>query len=278
MYNYNASAQVEFVSLQSKTPWIVAAKAIEGHESLWNTANLVNHSVLTFNHVDDDNPEAPIPLPQRQEPPNAAPAYEAGMTTAFNQMMMVSGQWQNQMGMMGNERTGEAISQRQEQGDTATFHFQDNFDSALIFTARQVIDLVQKVYDSKRVMLILAEDETEVELQIDPTAQQALQEVMSESGEIIARIFNPRIGGYDLAPSVGPSYGTRREETVQALTLLLTQAPALTGIVGDLLLGAMNFDKANEAALRLKRMVPPRALGQGPSQTEQQLQQQLQIL
>src|SRR5208337_3026317 len=52
----------------------------------------------------------------------------------------------------------------------------------------------------------------------------------------------------------------------------------LTGVIGDLLLASMDFDKADEAAQRLRRMVPPQALGEGPSQDEQRLQAQVQAL
>lgn len=271
MLNYNASAQVEFVALQGKTPWIAPAKAIEEYESMWNTANAVNHSVLIWNNRDDEGNE--IPAPQRTQPPTASPAYEVGMQTAFNQVMMVSGQWQNQMGMMGNERTGKAIALRQNQSDTATFHFQDNYEEALRFSTVQLIDLVPRIYDTRRVISIMGDDGQTFEMQIDPAAQQAYAEQLQKDGFVATRIFNPQMGMYDVAPGIGPAFGTRAEETAEALTLLLTQAPALVPVVGDLLLGSMSFDKAQEAAVRLRRMVPPQALGSGPSPNEQQLQQ-----
>ena len=276
MYNYNASGQVEFVALQSKTPYLAPAKAIEELEEYWKTANTQNHSVLPWNHVDDDG--TPIPPPVRQQPPTASPAFEAGMTTAFNQMMMTSGQYQNQMGMMGNERTGEAISQRQQQGDTATFHYPDNFATAIRFTGIQLIDLIPKVYDTKRLMMVMADDGVDEEVEIDPTARQSYLQHRGREGEVIRKIFNPNVGKYEVEADAGPAYGTRREETVKILTLILTQAPALTGIVGDLLLSAMDFKEAQEAARRLKRMVPAKALGKGPTPQEVQLTQQVQSL
>ena len=278
MYNYNSSAQVEFVALQGKTPWVASAKAIEELESMWNTANTTNHSVLIYNDVDDDNPERVIAPPTRTQPPTAAPAYQQGMETAFNQMMMTSGQWQNQMGQQGNERTGAAIGKRQAQGDTATFHFQDNYEEGLQFTGRQLIDLIPKVYKTKRVLTIQGDDGVEMDVEINPAMRQSYLQQVQHDGAVAKRIFNPAVGKYDVAATVGPAYGTKREETVEALTLILTQAPALTGIIGDILLGAMDFDKAQEAAQRLKRMVPPQALGQGPSQNEQQLQARVQSL
>ena len=272
------SAQVEFVALQGKTPWKAPVKAIEEFEAIWNTANIANPSVLPYNHVDPEFPDQPIPPPERIEPPNVAPGFQIGMDTASNHIMMVSGQFQNQMGMLGNERTGAAIQKRQDQSETATYHFDDNYESALIITGKMLIDLIPKVYDTKRVKQILADDGEDYELEIDPAARQGYLELQAHDGKVIKRIFNPNIGKFDVAASVGPDQGSKREETREALTLILTQAPALTGIIGDLLLSSMDFEAAQEASIRLKRMIPPLALGKGPTQSEQAMQQQIQAL
>jgi hypothetical protein len=272
MYNYNASAQVEVVALQTKTPWKGAAAAIEEYENFWNNANTTNSSFLPFNHVDDDgNPIPPEALPSRLDPPAPSQAFEMGMQAAFNQIMMVSGQYQNQQGAMGNERTGTAIQERMDQGDTSTYHFRDNYENALVYTGMQIIDLIPKIYDTARIMMIQADDGSMYELAVDPKQTQALMTKRDITGAIIKRIFNPSVGRYEVRAAPGQAFGTRRQETVQALTLILTQAPALTGVIGDLLLSAMDFKEAKEAAQRLRRMVPPQALGEGPSQQEQNL-------
>lgn len=276
MYNYFASAAVEYSALQTKAPWVAPVDAIEEHEEAWNTANTKNPSVLPYNHVDSEG--QPIPAPSRTEPPTASPAYLQGMETAKEQVMMTSGQFQNQMGMEGNERTGRAIKARQEQSDTAVFHFQDNYEDALISTGIQLIDLVPKIYDTKRILHIISDDGVDYDLEIDPTLREGYLEHIRHDGEVVKRIFNPAIGKYDIAATVGPAYGSKREETAEALTLILTQAPALTGIIGDLLLNSLDFDKAQEAAARLRRMVPPMALGKGPTANEQQLMAQVQAL
>lgn len=276
MYNYNASSQVEFVALQTKTPWTGSAKSIEGFEPMWNNANTTNASFLPFNHADDEGQELPVQaLPRRLEPPNMAPGFQAGMEIAFTQMMMASGQWQNQMGMMGNERTGKAIQERQHQSDTAVFHFQDNFNVALRATGIQILDLIPKVYDTKRIIMARAENGADYEMTIDPTQRTAFLQEQAKDSAIARRVMNPAVGAYDVEAGNGPAYGTKRDQTVEAMTLLLTQNPGLTGIVGDLLLSAMDFEEADEAAARLRRMVPPQALGQGPSQEEQQMKAQI---
>lgn len=270
------SASVEFGALQTKTPWIVPAKAIEEFETMWNAANRVNYSALPYNHIDDEG--QPIPPPQRVEPPKAAPVFESGMMNARAQMMEVSGQYQNALGEQGNERTGKAINSRIEQSATSVYHFYDNYAQMLRFVGKQIIDLVGKVYDTKRVKRIMADDGTEMDVELDPSARQAYFEVLGHQGEVIRRVFNPALGRYDVAAEVGAAYGTRRQETLEALTLILTQAPALTGILGDLLVGSMDFDKALEAAQRMKRLVPPAALGKGPSPQEKAMATQIQQL
>jgi Phage P22-like portal protein len=278
MFNYNASGSVEFGALQSKTPWVAAAASIEGLEQIWNTANTENHAVLPFKHVDDDNPDKDIPPPTRIEPPASSPLFNDGMKSAFEWMMMTSGQYANQQGQMGNERTGTAIQERLQQGETSTYHFQDNYEDALVYTYQQIIDLIPKIYDTRRIKHILADDGTEMEVDIDPRAQQAYVQEMDRQNTVVRRVFNPTMGKYDVAAEVGPNLTSKRKEAVEALTLMLTEAPALTGLIGDILLRNMEFDDAQEAALRLKRMVPPQALGQGPTQAEQQQQMIIQQL
>lgn len=276
MYNMNASAQVEFALLQGKTPWLAAVQAIENYEEYWNTANIDNPSVLPYNAISEDG-EAIAP-PQRIDPPTFAPAYQAGMETAFNQIMMTSGQFQNTMGQPGNERTGSAIQKRQAQGENATYHFIDNFGVAIRFTGKIILDLIPHVYDTKRIVKMQADDGADIDVEIDPTAREAFFQEMDHTNTVVRRVFNPQLGQYDVQASVGVDFGTKREETVQALTLLLTQAPGLTGIIGDQLLMAMDFPGAEEAAQRLRRMVPQQALGNGPTEQEQQMMEQIQGL
>jgi hypothetical protein len=223
--------------------------------------------------VGDDG--TPLPAPSRVEPPVALPVAITGMQLSQNELMSVSGQYADKMGDQSNERSAKAITERQRQGDNATYHFIDNLAIAIRHVGRCLLDLVPKLYDTQRVMQILAEDGASYELIIDPQALQAHAAKVAETGQVVQRILNPNLGEYEVEADVGPDYGTRRQETFNALALILTQAPQLTQIIGDILLASSDFDKAEEAAARLRRMVPPQALGQGPSVSEQQLQAQV---
>jgi hypothetical protein len=295
IYNYWTSSGVESVALQSKTPYIAAVESIEGHQQYWDTANTINHSVLPYKARDDQG--TPLPPPQRQDPPQMPQAYIQGMQIAQTEMMMASGQYQPNMGQPDpNQTSGKAIALRQRQGDTATYHFIDNLAIAIRYTGRILIDLIPKVYDTPRVLRILALDGSVGRVQLDPAQPQALQQVPSPPGtqqgsagaaplpptpmeqlaSQVTRIFNPAVGRYEVQADVGPAYATKRQQAYDAFVQIVATAPQVMSIAGDLLFKAADFPMAEELAERLQRLVPPQALGQGPSPAEQQLTQQLQ--
>ena len=273
MLNYNSSAAIEYGALQTKTPWIASAAAIEGQDG-WASSNLVNYSVLVFNHMDDDG--NPLEAPARPVPPTGAPLYQEGMKNASEDMMMVSGQYQATLGVQGNERSGTAIQARQRQGENATYHFVEHQAQAIRRLGKIIIDLIPKIYDTPRIISIMAEDGTATMVQLDPDAQQLLVKrkaaLESEADQIV---LNPKIGKYEVISDVGPDYATRRQEAFNALSQIASTAPELMSIIGDLVLLAADFPMAEQAAERLKRMVPPQALGETNGQV-QQLQQELQ--
>lgn len=277
IYNYMSSVSVEYSAVQTKSPWIAPAEAIEGYEVDWANANRINKSLLPYNAMMDDG--TVIPPPQRVSPPVSMPAAIQGMQVAANEMLMASGQSDQELGQPGNERSADAIDARTRKSATATFHFTDNQAVAIRCIAKQLLDLYPKMLDATTVMNILAEDGTSMEVQIDPMLQKAVQIERTGDALTIQRVlFNPNVGRYDVQADIGPDWGTKRQETFHALSIMLTQAPQLTSIIGDLLLQSSDFDLADEAAMRLRRMVPPQALGTGPSVNEQQLQAQVQQL
>lgn len=273
IYNYWASSAVEHVALQSKTPYIAPVKAIENLETYWENANNVNHSVLPYNDTDDEG--NPIAMPVRQQPPTMATAYIQGLELAQTQMQLVSGQNEASFGQQGNEKSGVAIQERQRKGDNANYHFIDNLAIAIRFTGKILLDLIPKIYDTPRVLRIIGEDGEESHVQLDPKAPQAHQEQQAKGQADVAAIFNPSVGRYDVEADIGPAYATRRQEAFTAISQVLTQAPNLVNLIGDILFKAADFPMADEIAERMERMVPPEAKGDGVPPAVMQLQQQL---
>jgi hypothetical protein len=293
IYNYWASAAVEQVALQTKTPYIARADAIEGRTEQWATANVKNYSVLVYNGVDEAGQT--IPPPARVEPPTMAQAYIQGMTIARQDLMSVTGQYQAELGMPSNERSGIAIQQRQRQGDTATYHYIDNQSKAIRQVGRILIDLIPKIYDVRRVVMTLAEDGSEAKVVVAPDAPEAHQQIAPgpngqpqplTNGQAQQQaedpeqpdptvIFNPNVGTYDVEADVGPSYGTQRQEAANAFSQIMQQNPAAFQVVGDFWATNSDFPGADELADRLKRGLPPQYKA-GPDPQVQQIAQQAQ--
>lgn len=273
MYNYWTSNATEQLALQSKSPYVAAVSAIEGYETYWDSANKVNYSVLPYNHLDDKGNV--MPPPSRQDPPVMASGYLAGMQTAKEEMMMASGQYEATFGQKGNEVSGKAINARERQGDNATYHFADNFASAQRFTGKILLDLIPKIYDTPRIVKIMADDNTETHIMIDPHAKQAYQEQQNENEEKITAIFNPNVGKYDVMSDVGPSYATKRQEAFNALSQIMAQNPQTAMMIGDLWADNSDFPTANKIAERFRNMLPPAAKGEAMPPEVQQMQAQM---
>ena len=278
MYNYNSSAAIEYGALQSKSPYIAEAAAIEGFETYWNTANVVNHAVLIWNAYDAEG--RALPKPERQQPPAAAPVFIEGMKIAQEELMLASGQYQAVMGQQSNETSGKAINARQRQGDNATYHYIDHQASAIRYCGRILIDLIPKIYDTERVIHIIGRDGSRQMVQIDPDAKDAHAQQQDPDEDDydpqkIAAIFNPMVGQYDIEADVGPSYGTARQEAFNAFSQIIQNNHDLVHVVGDLMFKNADFPGADEIAERLHAMVPQAALG-GPSKEMQEMQQHMQ--
>lgn len=293
MFNYSASAFVESIAVQTKSPWLVDERSIEGYENQWANANTSNAAWLPYRSIDPDTSEALQP-PQRLDPPTGSTGHMQAMQNADLQMQMVTGQYQAEMGAPGNERSGRAINERQRQSDTANYHYTDNQGMALRLLGRILIDAIPLVYDTARAVQVLGESGDQSSAIVDPQAQQAAQVVlppgpdgqpqqpqpqmpieqqMAIAGAILA--INPTIGRYDVEADVGPAFATRRQDTFNSLMQVLQANPAIMGQIGDLFFKAADFPLADEIADRLKPASDDPRLGQA-QQTIQQLQAQLQ--
>jgi hypothetical protein len=253
MYNYELSCEIEFKRVQGKDSWIGPAEAFAGHPQ-WADHNIVNHAFLPYNHVDDAG--NPLPPPQRVQPPLSSAAYMEGMRIASEDMQAVSGQFDAQMGQNVNQQSGKALLAVQNRGLVSTFNFIDNKARALQRTGKIILELIPKVYDVEAVKRIIGEDEKEEEVQINPDQKEAYRKVKDIDGKI-KEIFNPGVGRYAVDVQVGSNYGTRRQESFNALTEVATRSPDFMKLAGDIYFEMADFPMADKIAERYEKALPP---------------------
>ena len=282
-YNYMKSAETEAIALTPKAPLMAAVEAIEGHEKYYDTANQTNYAYLPFNAF-DENGNA-LPIPKREAPPQPQRAIIDAAMGAADDMKTTTGQYDASLGQRSNETSGRAILARQREGDIGTYHYLDNLAVAIRHGGRIIINLIPKIYNARTVARILGEDGSTDHARLNSSLRTASQSVRDEKGEEIGKIYNLGVGNYDVEISVGPGYTTKRQEAVDAMTQLLTGAPQLWAVIGDLFVKNQDWPGADEMAERLKATLNPAVKmvleGKDPVAAQlmpviEQLQQQLQ--
>lgn len=281
MVNFSYSEAIQSVALQNKIPYIAPAEAIEGYEDRWANANSSNFAYLPYNSVDESGNA--IPAPQRQPPAVMPSAQVQLLQLSTEEMRAASGQQNANFGIKSEAASGIGIQRLKAQGEVATFHFPDNQVRGLRYEAQILVDLIPKIYDTKRVIRVLGLDGKDQMATLDPSMQQPYAEVDSDDSDInasdIQKIFNPAVGRYDVVIDTGPSYQTQRQEAADQLTELASRNPQLMQIAGDIIVRSYDFPMADQLAKRLEKALPPNLADnkkKGPTPQEQQLQQQLQ--
>ena len=254
MYNYQTSVVVEILSLQKSAPYIGAKGQFKGVEAKWKNANVTNPAYLEYEPVELNGNM--VGAPQRQTAPQVPTGNVQAIELAANDLQWVTGQHAANFGAASNETSGKAILARQREGDGATYHYLDNLSRSILHTGRILVDLVPKIYDTKRVLRVIGEDGTSSLVQQDPQQQQSMVKAQDAAGKV-QKIYNLNVGRYDVAVAVGPSFGTKRMESVDAMSTLFQGNPQLWQIVGDLFLRNQDWPGAQEMADRLKKMLPP---------------------
>jgi hypothetical protein len=255
MVNYSYSASVETLALQNKVPYLAAAESIENFEDIWGAANIDNRAYLPWNAFNEEG--QPLPKPERQQPAMMAAAQVQMLQLSTEEMRAASGQQNANFGIKSEANSGIGIQRLKAQGEIATFHFPDNLARALTYEMRVLVDLIPKIYDSKRIVRILGLDGGEEKAHLDPDMQQPYAETPSDELGEVNKIFNPLMGRYDVAIDTGPSYHTQRQEAAEALTNLTQHNPQIMQVAGDIVMRAYDFPMAEEMAKRLEKTLPP---------------------
>ena len=260
MYNYWVSQEAEMLALAPKAPFIGYGGQFEGYEDKWKTANTNNWPYLEVNPDVTDGQGAVLPLPQRAQPPMASTGLLQAKAGASEDIKSTTGQYNASLGMGSNERSGKAILARQREGDVGTYHYGDNLTRAVRHVARQLVDLIPKIYDTQRIARIIGEDGETKMVKINPEQQEPVKQIVDQAGIVIEKIYNPGVGKYDVVATTGPGYATKRQEALEAMAQLLQGNPQLWQVAGDLFVKNMDWPGAQEMAKRFAKTIDPKIM------------------
>ena len=277
LVNYNFTTAQELLAKQPKAPYLVTPKMLEGAgvKKMWDRANAMDAPYLPFT----PDPSAPNNAPTRLQGPEFPAAFTNMSQMAVDMLKASDGIYDASLGARSNETSGRAIQLRQQEGDTATFDYQDALNKGIQATGRILGQALPKVFDTPRQVRILGQDGSEKFVQL-------YQEVKDRQTGRTIKINDLSKGKYDYTVTSGVNYDTQRMEFADTLSQLAQSSELVAQAVPDLIVGAMDFPKAQEAAERLKLLLPdaiqrklqqdtelPAEVQQAMDQVEQQMQQ-----
>jgi hypothetical protein len=156
------------------------------------------------------------------------------------------------LGARGNETSGIAIRARQREGDVSTYDYQANLNTAIRYCGRIINDLIPKVIDTKRQIVMVGEDDAETVIEANADSELAETRYGGKDS-----FYLNEDEEYDVAVEVGASYSTKRLENSENLLELMRVSPIAAQALPNLYVKQLDFDLASQAAAQIERAMPP---------------------
>lgn len=281
MFNFWKTASAEIIALQPRAPYVGALGQFNSRAKNWATSNNENYAFLEYDQVDLNGQLAPPP--QRAQPIMGSPAMFQSEQMAATGISATLGMYEEGRGEASNAISGIAIRSRELSGKNATFHFIDNLAASIRHVGVILVDLIPRIYDKPRIARILGEDGEEKPVPINQPFVKTDDGLQPAMGKKADGIYDLQAGKYDVDVDVGPSYATKRQETVDFITAIAQREPRILEVAGDLLFKSMDTPYSEEIAKRIKSIMSPELLDDDPmaakleqaSKAMQQMQEQL---
>lgn len=210
--NMQLSKLGEISALSSVEKPILVPEQVSGHQVMWAEDNLRNYPYLLVNPITGPNGESQISGPVAYTKPAAIPPAMAALLQLTEQdMAEILGSSQQADKMVSNI-SGKAVELIQTRLDMQSFIYMSNMAKSVRRCGEIWLSMARDIYvEEKRTMKAVGamEEVQSIEL-MKPT-------IDAETGEIVYENDLSK-ATFDVAVDVGPSFTSRRDATVRALT------------------------------------------------------------
>lgn len=210
--NMQLSKLGEISALSSVEKPILLPEQVSGHQVMWAEDNLRNYPYLLVNPITGPNGETQAAGPVAYtKSPQIPPAMAALLALTEQDMAEILGNNQQADKMVSNI-SGKAVELIQTRLDMQSFIYMTNMAKAVRRCGEIWLSMAKDIYvEEKRKMKTIGsmEEIASVEL-MKPIIEQETGEIVYENDLSNAT--------FDVAVDVGPSFGSRRDATVRALT------------------------------------------------------------
>lgn len=258
-YNFMRSDSIERSALGVKAPIMYTPKMVNGFDDQWANAHITPRVGLPFN-VDKDAATTPGGgAPYRIQPVDPPAASTSMAQMASMDIQATLGMFDPALGNADdmNRVSGKALVTHTKRSDLGSHEFIDGYGKALQLLCECGMDMIPKVYDSKRVLRIIGGDGTESQVPVNTPGP---------GGDIINDL---KAGRYDCTVTLGPSYQTARQESLATLIDAASSIPAFAQVTPDLIARAIDSPDSEEMYKRLHALLIKQGIVQpsGPQDT-----------
>lgn len=242
-YNVMLSAQTEAID-SDKGQVVVVEGQLEGHEAEWRKMNAQKVLQVKGKTINGQ----PAPMPSRLAANASIAAMNEARMMAGDDLKALTSLYDASLGAQSNETSGRAIGARQQQSETANFHFSDNKTRTITHGSKIILDAIPTYYNTPdRIVRIIGDDDTH--------RIEKVNQILQDGQE--GNAYKLDVGKYDLICTADKSFATRKRESAEKLTSLVQVAPGLMNVVPDFIMKAQDIPYADEMAERLKKTLPP---------------------
>lgn len=244
MFNFWKSLETELLQKQPRAQFLAAEGQVDNFREQWEDPE--NSPVLYYKSTDiAGNPVNP---PSRLNPPEIPTGIVNAARSAVDDIKATIGMYAASLGQASNEVSGIAIQRRNEEGETATYHFSDNLSKSIAHLGKVLVSAIPYVYDTPRFVTV-----TDKEGKVRPVG---VNGAMAPEQERTYYLMDDR-GQYKVKVNTGASYTTQRQEAAAFFSDVVMRQPELMSVMGDLLFKNMDFAGAEAMAERMKKFIAP---------------------
>lgn len=287
-YNYQNSALVEELALVPKSKVIMGEGQDEGHEGLWETANVENYPYLTYKPTTIGDKVVGPPSVVQFTDPAKIQSIVVAINQAKSDLRSTTGWYDaTDPSRKNTDQSGRAINARKESQLQSNINYLDNFNRFVTSLGKLMLEWIPEVYDREgRIVRVLGmEDEMQRVMvnapfvegpdgnpqPVDPSSATLREDVQE---------FILTKGAYGVRVSPGTSYTTRKQEAAEWQFRILEARPELMGVFGDIAFKNLDGPGHEQIAERIARTIPPQIKGpedgeaaEIPPEVQQQMEQ-----
>ncbi len=233
LYNFVSSNEADIIAKAPRAPWVGAEGQFEGHEEEYANSNTSDIPYLEYKPVTIGGQAAPPP--QRAQFSVDLSNLSLQKQGIIEDIKAITGLHNPSLGIQSQVRSGVAIKAEVSQGNTANFHYIDNYAMAINHEGRVINSALHVIYDTKRTVTKRDDNEEESLMPINHG---------DDDG------FGP--GNFNCTVSVGPSFNTQREEQAAGMLELLSVTPLAQNVAADLVVRSQDWLGKDALADRLE--------------------------